>query len=625
MKSRTLKSQKKQLRNEDSIEQFCYLNDRLESILSMFQSLLTDFVHLNSSYRNVDSARDLQTIKTRLENEGLGFLSTTLPGLMSRFFDYTQTGVSLYPGFKLQPGTEHPAFLGRLFGSVYQHDENETISFAQIYQLCVLFKKLRGPYRKSVLSKELDKFLQTEEELSRLDFTAEPLTPILEKARDLIETVFADVEISGERILPRPGPGATNTPVDKHLRFEPHTVYTRLDDEFDFLETFYTHSWDPHRDAQRYMNLPIKEEATSRFKFIAKYLGKPRGICIEENEMQFFQQGVKRFLYDHLERHPATRGRINFRSQSINQSLALASSACNGNITIDMSEASNRVARELVFRLFWNTKLFHLLDAISTRLMELPSKSELHFTQMYAPMGSGVCFPVMAICHWALIRAMISLSSLDDSEKLAKEVYVYGDDVIVPRECTEVIFTYLPLFGMKLNTDKSFSNGPFRESCGIHAYMGVDVTPVYVNHITKNYQEKCDTTVLLSLIAKEHLFHQKGYNETSQCIKSLVSKHYWQLPTVGSETSALGWIREGRTHIHELFNTCRRYGWSMDEQTWKFDIQVVVPRKTGACSLVDQGRGYLRKLLTFADEPCTFPGRVEDLQVRRRWLSLTAC
>lgn len=604
-----------------------YHSDRKESILSVFQSLLSDFVNLNDDYRDVDSARDFKTIKTRFENEGLGFLSVTLPNLMSDLFDYVEGRRPSYAGFKIKAGAEYPVLMNRLFKGVYE--SSDAMAFRSIYQICVAFKKLRGPFKQSVLRDQISDFVQTDMEIGFIDFNAEPLQPILNNAKKLIETIFKDVEFSQGDLKPRPGPGATNKPVEKHLRFRPHTVYTYLDEEFDFLESFYTHSWDPVEDARRYMQLPVTDEAESRFKFVEKYLGKPRGICIEENEMQFFQQAIKRFMYDHIEFHPATRGRVNFTDQGVNRSLAQNASVDNSMSTIDMSAASDRVARELVYRLFWDTKLFHPLDTVSTRLIKLPD-GKLHRTHKFAPMGSGVCFPVMAIVHWALVRSIIKLSALTDSSKLARQTYVYGDDIIIPSEATEAVYTYLPMFGMKLNTDKSFSNGLFRESCGIHSYNGVDVTPVYVNTITTTNQAKEDTSCLLSLIAKEDLFFQRGLQKTSQCIQNLVHKHYWLLPTVGRDSAVLGWKRDGRTDLKRLIPYARKVRVAPNlnaEEPWyqtrELSLQMVVARKSPAVSLAS-GDGYLRKLLTYADEAQTMPGSVEELQVRRRWLNESA-
>lgn len=621
-----------------------YLGARRSSILSLFQALLSDFVNLNPSYRDADSARDLQTITTRLDAEGLGFLSKTLPNLMSCLFRYVETGSSDYAGWqKASPTSEYPAFLGRLFRSVYKGDSNQEVSFSQIYQICVAFKKLRGPYKKSMLRKEMRSFADVDEALGLVSFTSEPVVPIIANARRLIETVLKDFKVGPGDLIPRPGPGATNTPVDISQRFVPHVLYEQLDEEFPYLDYYYSHYWDPVEDARDYLNLPIEPDAESRFKHIEKYLGKPRGICIEENEMMFFQQALKKSLYEHLEHHPATKGRINFTTQLINQKWALTSSSPDGPSmgTLDESEASDRIARELVHRLTWNTNLFHLLDAVSTRRIKMPD-GKIIYANKFAPMGSGVCFPVMSLVHWALVRSIISLSSLEDSEKLAKEVYVFGDDLIIPSSCVEAVYAYLPLFGIKINTDKSFYRGLFRESCGVHAYNGVDVTPVYVNYITHNKLEKSDTNTLLSLIAKESLFFEKGLRNTSQCIQNLVRKHYWSLPTIGKGSPILGWYRDERSEITHVTKWASKRRYNTDLQTWELSLQCVVPRKEDQ-QIMGEGPGYVRRLLIGAREDLTIqeeqfspflvgqgrdpfsvskiPGSVIDLMVRRQWVS----
>lgn len=617
---------------------------RRQNMLDMFQAVLRDIQNINPRYRSVDSARDFKTISIRLEHEGLGFISVILPNLMSDLFAYLETGIPSYTGWKLKPGTKYPAFLGRLFEEVHEAGDHQALSFAHIYQICVLFKKLKGPFKKDVLRDMSRKFINDDYRLGMVDLMSEPVEPIINNARKIIETVFKDVDLSPGYLLPKPGPGATNTPVDKNLRFRPHRFYTSLDEEFDYLEYFYSHSWDPFEDARRYMNLPIMDQATSRFKWVHKYLGKPRGICIEENEMQFFQQAVKRFLYDWLESHPWTRGKVNFTDQSINQGLALNSSVSGDMVTLDMSSASNMVSRELVFRLFWNTSLTDILDTLSTRIIEMSVQDELGvdmnctreiYTNMFAPMGSGVCFPVMAIVHWALVCSIIKLSSIDDSSNLSKQVYVYGDDIIFPSSAKEAVFTYLPLFGMKINTDKSFGNGPFRESCGIHAYNGVDVTPVYVNHITSFNQDKRDTSTLLSLIAKEDLFFKKGFDETSQCIQKQVRKHYFSLPTVGRASPVLGFIRDGRSDYNHVAKWSRTMRYNSDLQILEFNLQCVVPSGDDPAPFPGAD-GYLRNQLTTyrqsthrrmpvisEDQDQVRPGGIDELTVRRRWISET--
>jgi len=60
------------------------------------------------------------------------------------------------------------------------------------------------------------------------------------------------------------------------------------------------------------------------------------------------------------------------------------------------------------------------------------------------------------------------------------KVRVYGDDIIVPVECAESVIDSLESFGIKVNRNKSFWNGKFRESCGKEYYGGHDVSIVKV-------------------------------------------------------------------------------------------------------------------------------------------------
>jgi hypothetical protein len=142
-----------------------------------------------------------------------------------------------------------------------------------------------------------------------------------------------------------------------------------------------------------------------------------------------------------MENHVETRGHINFRDQSINGELALRSSKDKFYATIDMKAASDRVSRDLVSYLVQDNRELHdAIMALSVEVIELPD--EIGFVEQfpcakYAPMGSALCFPIMSLVHYSLCRAIIrqSQASLSDS----KDVYVYGDDIIVPSHCAQAL------------------------------------------------------------------------------------------------------------------------------------------------------------------------------------------
>jgi hypothetical protein len=105
-------------------------------------------------------------------------------------------------------------------------------------------------------------------------------------------------------------------------------------------------------------------------------------------------------------------------------------------------------------------------------------------------MGSAVTFPVetllfLAITLAACLTAQRQRVCLRTIRELAGRVAVFGDDIVVPNECRELVIRGLEYLYFKINIDKSFWNGKFRESCGVDAYNGHIITPAY-------YRAPCD-------------------------------------------------------------------------------------------------------------------------------------
>jgi hypothetical protein len=90
-------------------------------------------------------------------------------------------------------------------------------------------------------------------------------------------------------------------------------------------------------------------------------------------------------------------------------------------------------------------------------------------------MGNGATFAIETLIFAALSFATGS-----------KRFSVYGDDIIIEKEYVEDLFTLLKFFGFRINEDKSFTEGPFRESCGVDVFSGEEVTPFYL---------RCEKTV----------------------------------------------------------------------------------------------------------------------------------
>jgi len=117
--------------------------------------VLDGFNRHNFLHRSADFLRkDLATIYRRRSSEGIGFVAKVLPSLFQNLLDYLETGISHYPGFRKAPGREYPAFLQQYFSEIYDEkvcEADRAKYIDSLYQICVAFKKLKGPYRNSVL------------------------------------------------------------------------------------------------------------------------------------------------------------------------------------------------------------------------------------------------------------------------------------------------------------------------------------------------------------------------------------------------------------------------------------------------------------------------------------------
>lgn len=497
----------------------------LQFVETILIAIITDAFQTLPLYKLADFQHDVSCVKRRLKAEGLSFATKTITCLSQGLFDHLEGRVCVFPTFKLWD-RKHPVFLKGLFVhamglSLQSRDDHDFRAgyIRAIYQFSSVFKKLKGPYKKSVLAKQYADFVKVDESLSWP--LAESEVPILRRARYLCSRFIEGLEPLSGYAVPRPGPGATNTPTKKYERYEPRVLYRQVNDVLDYRDWFYVSSFDACIDAPSYKRLlkNSKDAPTSRFKFVPKTWAKARGICIEEFEVQWIQQGLRRMITKHINDHPLYKKRIVLHKQAVNAELALYGSRWRSFATLDMSEASDRVSRSLVQYLFQdNEELVDALMALSTRYIVPPKESstqELLSTNKFAPMGSALCFPIMSLVHMMLIRAIIQLSSVQNPHLLSTQVYVYGDDIVLPSACVQAVYDWLPRFGMKLNETKSFYQSHFRESCGTHAYYGHDITPIFIREIPKHWQGNA----IKSLVETEYLFHKNEWFSVARTIR----------------------------------------------------------------------------------------------------------
>lgn len=604
-----------------------------DQIRLLFENLLKDFCSRCVRYSLTDYTRDIDTLKKRIDAEGIGFAAKILPTLAKNMFQFLETGEAAYPGYKLQPGTKYPRFLKGIFYVVYGPFATEEKAYAIdcIYQLSSLFKKIEGDYPEKILAEKYDEFKAVDLELaSKFDNLDESSFETLELARALFNEDWKEFDVFGPDSIPRPGPGATRSKTPKHMRYEPHMFFSMHQQSFPYEEWFYPDMWSVVGEARSFLGLINNPELgfpKARMMYVAKYYGTPRGICIEENESQWLQQGCANGMRSHVKRHPTLAGHVEFNDQSINRALALQASIDMEDATIDMEGGSDRHPRDVVSWVTQDNVDFHnALMCLSTRCIEPPvgDKKQILFLNKFAPMGSGLCFPVMGLMHYYLILAIVKRAHDAD---IKNRLYVYGDDIVLPTRYTDSVFDELPKYGMKLNRNKSFAHSNFRESCGIHAYGGVDITPVFVRRTLR--PGKIDTMV--SAFATEELLYNKGLYHTAKCVRDLYEKTNGHVPFITSTSPLVGWKRPAcvLTELTQSFDVTRsrrrpRKSKKLDHQCYEYRVLCIIPEYE-ANETMPETQAYLRWFSQRTENSSSYHGALSQQRLGWRWKTLAEC
>lgn len=191
-----------------------------------------------------------------------------------------------------------------------------------------------------------------------------------------------------------------------------------------------------------------------------------RCACKEPDINMFLQKGVGRHIRRRLRRF-----NINLNDQSINRRLAHLGSVDGSLATLDLSAASDSMTISCVEALLPTDWFLYLNDI---RSQQVTVDGTLVRTEMFSSMGNGFTFELESLIFWALMR---TTSYFEGSQGV---ISVYGDDIIIPSGMYNEATWVLDVFGFTPNPEKSFHEGPFRESCGGHYHCGEDVTPFYL-------------------------------------------------------------------------------------------------------------------------------------------------
>lgn len=558
-----------------------YVGELLEVYLNVFRDILY-------AYPNDMSELELDWLRlTRLTRErGLPFLTVDLPALgkhLDRCLDEGAYRVSGLPGGRRVSGTVPiPHFMRGLYlrifeshGRLKEYPDYEAILFLR--QVLYLAKELPLQCSDQAVRTEVRSFLATDRLLpvphalwakaqvedseirsafqgfAREQRYAERCDPQRGhtdgKLLAMLDTISSVVSITLGPYRPAEwrfghGPGSvSNVPSGKNrYRFVSWTE--RLETVYPLADcAFHNYaSWadDTHRSEY------ADSEPAGKLLDVVKTFTKPRLIATEPSEHMWCQKNIWHYIKTRVERSWIS-GFVKFDDQTQNQQLCVRGSVDGSLATVDLSAASDRVSCHCVGNMFKaNLSLLRALRATRTRYIkqgQLGDEPELVELRKFSTMGNATTFPVetLVFASVALAAALVSdgvtpeMVSIDRLGDYIGQVSVFGDDIIVPVRSVGFLVRLLEILDFKVNVNKSFSAGKFRESCGVDCFAGQNITPVKYHG---PYQDTQPASYA-STIEVSNNFYKKFLVHTSNHLRQSIRRY--RVPLVHMDAGFLGW------------------------------------------------------------------------------------
>lgn len=211
----------------------------------------------------------------------------------------------------------------------------------------------------------------------------------------------------------------------------------------------------------------------NRIAFVPKNSQTDRSIAIEPSMNLYLQLGVDGFIRRRLKHWD-----IDLDDQSKNRELARLGSRdwewSENFVTLDLAAASDSVSIEVCKQLLpkvWFNYLMKLRSPSGVLDGETISYEKI------SSMGNGYTFALETAIFASIV---FGVQKEFQGRIQPHDCAIYGDDIIVKNVIVKEVISALNLCGFTINSDKSFIEGPFRESCGADWFMGTPVRPVFL-------------------------------------------------------------------------------------------------------------------------------------------------
>lgn len=529
----------------------------MKSLLRLSRSLFIDLKRLHPECKGLE--RDLQTIEARLEYEGDSFATVALPSF-GKAFDQGLAGGRMpsVPGFSRTGAI--PKFLWGMLSHIFDPQTGFLLKEPSVEyilstrQVLYFFKKYlpSGARGLTLANRTVRDFVETDAKC------LDPHPVYTSRLAVVADFVLLDLD-EFQELKGRHGPGAVAEGLSSNQKWE--ELWSGLLD------------YDPRLLSLGYDILPgdhntgvgsdsnVPTSNVARLVTVPKSCTALRTITVEPCLNQFVQQGLNEHLRDSIRRCPILKRSLTLNSQVPNQVLALQGSLSGEWATVDLSSASDLLSLKTVRMAFtYRPRFLSALLGCRTPLVRTSDKTEVCLKK-FAGMGNATTFPVQSIVFALLaICAQHKWTRRPTYREVlhyASRVRVYGDDIIVPSDSMMELGRWMSEFGLKINRAKTFYTGKFRESCGVDAYNGVDVTPCYLQDDPTF--PPVDPDRVAGVVSTSNQLWLRGYYSAAECLRGMVER-FTHLPLVPLDSPGLGWhTRQNVREYHRWHKTLHRF------------------------------------------------------------------
>lgn len=624
------------------------------SVLGLYQGIFQDAACAFPELEQ-ELSKDYSSLRRAVETRGLRVLTIDLCAVAKHFDRCLAAGSYESPGLPLTKRicatNQAPRFLGGLVLRVFNRDGRlkddpciEAIFFIrQIYLFC---KKAAYPCAQDNINREVRRLLEHDQTLPQPSkswdsesgeivsggFSSTTLQPlpvtdadfcrrkarsllwILDRVSSILTSTLGSYDPRDWRF--RHGPGAVSEGSRYLNKYCWESWEPNLESEYPFADYGF-HSFASWARSVQHDKLQGENLVASRLVAVPKTVDTPRLIAAEPMSKQWCQQNLLDYFVSRTDATWISKF-IRFDDQTQNQRMCVDGSLRGDLCTIDLSAASDSVSCEFVGNLFRkNPTLLRALRAVRTRHLSQDldeSQPAITCLRKYSMMGSAVTFPIesigfLAICLAGVLYSRNQRVSVRSIKALIGEVSVFGDDLIIPKESWDDVTYLLEICDFKVNRSKSFSEGNFRESCGVDAFNGRSITPVYWRGPYTSEPESVE-----SLIELHNHLYSRWLMKTSERL----SRQLRDFPSVAVDSGAIGLHSRIAVVIPGIPRYCKAH------QVWKAKVLTF----TGEGRRLPSG-DESALLQYFTESPSPFIKWTNGVQsrvrmsIRRRWVPVT--